>query len=115
MTFQTTFCVCFSFMGNVETLIKYISIVGMIRTCFTVIALIVIKLKKVPVAKNAVKVCHMPILYPCSLVQHFLAFPQSSPPTWPHFHSICSRLGTECDRNWTVYTCLGCLLHLRVS
>uniref|UniRef100_A0A915B6Y4 Amino acid permease/ SLC12A domain-containing protein n=1 Tax=Parascaris univalens TaxID=6257 RepID=A0A915B6Y4_PARUN len=63
--FHSLFAICFSFIGVVDQLIQYMIVCGMLQQCFVVSAIIYIRLRKIPVHKDAIK---FPLIVPMTLL-----------------------------------------------
>ncbi|CAD6194634.1 unnamed protein product [Caenorhabditis auriculariae] len=52
---HTIFCIGFSFLGDTDQLVNYLTVTGIMTTIFSLAALVIIKWKNMPVAKDPVK------------------------------------------------------------
>ena len=71
--YQALITAGFSFVGDIESLINYMNIIGILCKCFAIAALVLIKWKKMAVSKEAVKVRFF--LIKCILVQFHIFWP----------------------------------------
>ncbi|CAI4232032.1 unnamed protein product [Auanema sp. JU1783] len=68
---HTILCILFSFIGDVDQLVDYLTVIGIMSTICALLALILIKIKGIPVASSAVK---FSLVYPIIglIIQVFL-------------------------------------------